>query len=34
MEGLANWEITARLGCIEPTLERQLRSIRRLWSRE
>jgi DNA-directed RNA polymerase specialized sigma24 family protein len=31
-EGWTNREIAARLGCIEVTVERKLRSIRRLWS--
>ena len=34
MEGWTNREIAARLGCIEVTVERKLRSIRRLWSEE
>jgi DNA-directed RNA polymerase specialized sigma24 family protein len=34
MEGRTNREIAARLGCIEKTVERKLRSIRRLWSEE
>jgi DNA-directed RNA polymerase specialized sigma24 family protein len=32
MEGWTNREIAARLGCIEKTVERKLRAIRRLWS--
>ena len=32
MEGWTNREIAARLGCVEHTVERKLRSIRRLWS--
>jgi DNA-directed RNA polymerase specialized sigma24 family protein len=34
MEGWTNREIAAGLGCVEPTVERKLRSIRRLWSEE
>jgi DNA-directed RNA polymerase specialized sigma24 family protein len=34
LEGRTNAEIAARLGCIEQTVERKLRSIRRLWSGE
>jgi DNA-directed RNA polymerase specialized sigma24 family protein len=34
MEGCTNREIAARLGCVEHTVERKLRSIRRLWSEE
>ena len=34
MEGWSNREIAERLGCIEHTVERKLRSIRRLWSEE
>ena len=32
MEGWTNREIAERLGCVEHTVERKLRSIRRLWS--
>jgi DNA-binding CsgD family transcriptional regulator len=32
MEGRTNREIAARLGCVEHTVGRELRSIRRLWS--
>jgi DNA-directed RNA polymerase specialized sigma24 family protein len=34
MEGWTNREIAARLGCVENTVERKLRSIRSLWSEE
>ncbi len=34
MEGWTNREIAARMGCVEHTVERKVRSIRRLWSRE
>jgi DNA-directed RNA polymerase specialized sigma24 family protein len=34
MEGWTNREVAARLGCVEHTAERKLRSIRRLWSEE
>jgi DNA-directed RNA polymerase specialized sigma24 family protein len=34
MEGWTNREIAARLGCVDHTVERKLRSIRRLWSQE
>jgi DNA-directed RNA polymerase specialized sigma24 family protein len=34
MEGWTNREIAAQLGCVENTVERKLRSIRRLWSEE
>ena len=34
MEGWTNREIAARLGCVEQTVERKLRSIRRLWTGE
>ena len=33
MEGWTNREVAARLGCVENTVERKLRSIRRLWSK-
>jgi DNA-directed RNA polymerase specialized sigma24 family protein len=32
MEGYTNREIAERLGCIEQTVERKLRSIRRIWT--
>ena len=32
MEGYTNKQIADRLGCIEQTVERKLRSIRRIWS--
>jgi RNA polymerase sigma factor (sigma-70 family) len=32
MEGCTNREIAERLGCIEQTVERKLRSIRRIWT--
>jgi RNA polymerase sigma factor (sigma-70 family) len=32
MEGYANREIAEQLGCIEQTVERKLRSIRRIWT--
>jgi DNA-directed RNA polymerase specialized sigma24 family protein len=32
MEGYTNAEIARRLGCIEQTVERKLRTIRRIWS--
>jgi DNA-directed RNA polymerase specialized sigma24 family protein len=32
MEGYTNREIAGRLGCIEQTVERKLRSIRRIWT--
>ena len=32
MEGYTNAEIAARIGCIEQTVERKLRTIRRIWS--
>ncbi|HEX3450428.1 MAG TPA: ECF-type sigma factor [Isosphaeraceae bacterium] len=32
MEGYTNQQIADRLGCIEQTVERKLRSIRRIWS--
>lgn len=34
MEGETNREIAARLGCIEQTVERKLRSIRSIWTAE
>jgi DNA-directed RNA polymerase specialized sigma24 family protein len=34
MEGRTNREIAARLGCVEQTVERKLRSIRGVWSAE
>jgi DNA-directed RNA polymerase specialized sigma24 family protein len=34
LEGETNREIAARLGCVEQTVERKLRSIRGLWSAE
>jgi DNA-directed RNA polymerase specialized sigma24 family protein len=34
MEGQTNREIAVRLGCVEQTVERKLRSIRGLWSAE
>jgi DNA-directed RNA polymerase specialized sigma24 family protein len=34
MEGFTNREIAERLGCVEHTVERKLRSIRQLWSGE
>jgi DNA-directed RNA polymerase specialized sigma24 family protein len=34
MEGYTNVEIAAKLGCVVPTVERKLRVIRSLWSRE
>jgi DNA-directed RNA polymerase specialized sigma24 family protein len=34
MEGQTNREIAVRLGCVEQTVERKLRSIRILWSSE
>jgi DNA-directed RNA polymerase specialized sigma24 family protein len=34
LEGWTNREIAARLGCVEHTVERKVRSIRRLWSQE
>jgi DNA-directed RNA polymerase specialized sigma24 family protein len=34
LEGWTNREIAGRLGCVEHTVERKIRSIRRLWSRE
>ncbi len=32
LEGYSNREIAGRLGCIEKTVERKLKSIRQLWS--
>jgi DNA-directed RNA polymerase specialized sigma24 family protein len=32
MEGYTNAEIAHRIGCIEQTVERKLRTIRRIWS--
>lgn len=32
LEGLTNREIAERLGCVEKTIERKLKSIRQLWS--
>jgi DNA-directed RNA polymerase specialized sigma24 family protein len=32
LEGCTNREIAERLGCVEKTIERKLRSIRKLWS--
>ncbi len=34
LEGFTNREIAARLGCVEKTVERKLKSIRRLWSED
>jgi hypothetical protein len=34
MEDRTNREIAERLRCVEHTVERELRSIRRLWSQE
>jgi len=34
MEGYTNAEIAARLGCVETTVERRLKSIRRIWKHE
>jgi DNA-directed RNA polymerase specialized sigma24 family protein len=34
MEGYTNAEIGARLGCVPQTVERKLRSIRKVWSNE
>jgi DNA-directed RNA polymerase specialized sigma24 family protein len=34
MEGWTNREIAVRLGCVEHTVERKVRSIRQLWSKE
>jgi DNA-directed RNA polymerase specialized sigma24 family protein len=33
MEGYTNRQIAARLGCIEQTVERKLRSIRQVWTK-
>jgi DNA-directed RNA polymerase specialized sigma24 family protein len=32
LEGYTNREIAARMGCVETTVERKLKSIRRLWA--
>jgi DNA-directed RNA polymerase specialized sigma24 family protein len=32
LEGYTNAEIAKRIGCIEQTVERKLRTIRRIWS--
>jgi DNA-directed RNA polymerase specialized sigma24 family protein len=32
MEGYTNKQIAGRLGCIEQTVERKLRSIRQIWT--
>ena len=34
MEGQTNAAIAARLGCVETTVERKLRRIRDIWTRE
>jgi DNA-directed RNA polymerase specialized sigma24 family protein len=34
MEGFTNEEIAARLGCVVSTVDRRLRTIRRIWSEE
>jgi DNA-directed RNA polymerase specialized sigma24 family protein len=34
MEGYTNREIAGKLGCVDQTVERKLRSIRQVWSRE
>src|SRR5262249_11938405 len=34
LEGWTSREIAERLGCVEHTVERKLRSIRQLWSEE
>jgi DNA-directed RNA polymerase specialized sigma24 family protein len=34
MEGYTNAEIAVRIGCIEQTVERKLRTIRRIWSEQ
>jgi DNA-directed RNA polymerase specialized sigma24 family protein len=34
MEGYTNFEIAAKLGCVEQTVERKLRAIRQVWSNE
>jgi DNA-directed RNA polymerase specialized sigma24 family protein len=34
MEGYTNNEIAAKLGCVPETVERKLRAIRQLWSKE
>jgi hypothetical protein len=33
-EGSTNAEVAARLGCVPRTVERKLRTIRRLWGQE
>jgi DNA-directed RNA polymerase specialized sigma24 family protein len=32
LEGYSNAEIAERLGCVKPTVERKVRSIRRIWT--
>jgi DNA-directed RNA polymerase specialized sigma24 family protein len=34
MEGYTNMEIAAKLGCVEQTVERKLRAVRQVWSKE
>ena len=34
MEGQTNAAIAARLGCVDSTVERKLKRIRDLWTRE
>jgi DNA-directed RNA polymerase specialized sigma24 family protein len=34
MEGYTNFEIAAKLGCVEQTVERKLRAVRQVWSNE